>query len=344
MNGLRIGKKVKIFGIFNIIIIIYIFTLTIGYSFFTETLNITGLVTADNPDLSVCPLEIREINNGNPMIGTLGSDGFKRYFIERQDYNLLYVNNDSNNTSPSSIIDFYDRDNNTYSFLANNLLLFPNDENNNVNVCKEGNCLIREYKTLSKPMYFVFENTTAYPLEDFVIKKDSVNDIVPKTPLENFDIRWAKFSSLQEVLNTVESSNSEIDTWNNFTSIFNNYLSSTGSGTYGPYYSYLQFYNLSKMSFSTKTINTGEFLVLGIRFNDVENGTWDNWTVDSDINREDDGVSFEFWEEKFTPDSAFKMRFAFVGESKISNFYMNVSDDFYANPKNYSYPVNWWKK
>ena len=86
MNELRLSKKAKIFTIVNTILIIYIFSLTIGYSLFSEGLNITGSVTADNPDLNTCPLELREINTGESVKGTLGSDGFERYFIEKSDY------------------------------------------------------------------------------------------------------------------------------------------------------------------------------------------------------------------------------------------------------------------
>lgn len=344
MNNSNLRKKAKIFGIINTILIIYIFTLTIGYSFFKETLNISGTVSADNPDLGTCPLEMREINDGTPMKSKLGSDGFRRYFAEKQDFNLLYGDSETNNITPSSIIDFYDRQKNTYSFMASNLTLFPNDKNNKLNMCTDTECLINEYKTLSKPIYFIFENTTAYPLENFVIKKDEKNDIIPKSPLENFDIRWAKYSTLTEALDAVKSPADEVATWNSFTSIFNNYLTPSGSGTYGSYYSYQSFYDLSKMSFSTQTVNNGEFLVLGIHFNDVENALAGTFTADFDITREDDGISFEFWEEKFYTDSAFKMRFAFIKKSEVSNFYTNLSNDFYTNPGNFEYPVGWWNK
>lgn len=344
MSKIKIGKKAKIFTMINIIIIIYIFTLTIGYSFFKETLNIVGTVSADNPDLGTCPLVMREINNGSTMLGTLGSDGFKRYFLEKQDYDLLYTSNPNNTTVSSKIIDFYDSDNNIYSFLSSNLVLYPNDENNNLNLCEENSCLINEYKTLSKPMYFVFENTTAYPLENFIIEKDTENDITPKSPLENFDIRWAKFDSISSVIDTVKNQSDDVSVWNNFTSIFNNYLTTTGTGNYGSYYSYSDFYNLTKMSFSTQTINTGEFLVIGIYFNDVEQARFDNWPSDYEISREFDGLSFKFHEEKFESSSAFKMRFAFISESQVSNFYLNIPNGFYSNLSGYSYPVDWWQK
>lgn len=341
MNELRMSKKAKIFTIVNVILIIYIFSLTIGYSLFSEGLNITGTVSADNPDLNVCPLELREINTGESIKGTLGSDGFKRYFLEKQDYNLLYIENNTNNTSPSSIIDSYDTTNNIYNFLASNETLYPSDTKNTNNMCSDNTCSINEYKTLSKPIYFIFENKTAYPLENFVIKKDEENDVVPAFPISNIDIRWKKYTSLSEAIESVVNSSNEVDTWNSFESIFGSYLTSNGEGTYGPYYNYQDFYNLNQMSFTTDKIDNGQFLVMGISFNDVNTAIYDG----TSISRGDDGISFKFWEEKFTTNSAFKMRYAFTSYENIRNFYTtNISSEFYSNPSNYTFPVSWWKK
>lgn len=342
MNELRLSKKAKIFTIVNTILIIYIFSLTIGYSLLSENLNITGTVTADNPDLNICPLELREINAGESAKGTLGSDGFKRYFLEKSDYDLLYTENINDNISPSSIIDSYDAENNLYSFLASNEVLYPSDKKNTNNMCSDDKvCPINEYKALSNPIYFIFENKTAYPLENFVIKKDEENDVTPAFPLTNIDIRWKKYTSYNEAIESVTKAENNVDTWNEFKSIFENYLTSKGEGTYGAYYAYEDFYNLNQMSFKTDTIDNGQFLVIGMSFNDVAEATYDSET----ISREDDGISFKFWEEKFTTNSAFKMRYAFTSYQNVKSFYTsNISGEFYTKPLSYTYPISWWNK
>ncbi len=334
----KFSKKAKIFAVINTILIVYIFSLTIGYSLFSEGLKITGTINADNPDLSICPVELKETNTGTSIIGTLGSDGFTRYFLEKQDYNLLYIENSNDSTSPSSIIDFYDTNSNTYSFLTSNTNLYSNDSKNTTNTCI-GNltCPIKEYKTLSKPLYFILENKTAYTLENFIIKKDY--DILPNDPVSNFDIRWKKYTNLNEAIESIINSENDIELFNSFTSIFNGYLTSGGSGSYGPYYSYNDFYNLNQMTFSTDKIENNEFLVIAIHFNDIENASFNG----NEIVREDDGISFKFWEEKFLEESAFKVRFAFTSYDNVKNFYnSNISNDFYLNPSSITYPISWW--
>lgn len=334
----RLSRKTKIFAVVNTILIVYIFSLTIGYSLLGEKLKITGSANADNPDLSICPINLNTTNMGNAVIGTLGSNGFERYFLEKQDYNLLYIENEKDSIAPSSIIDFYDNDINTYSLLVSNTNLYSNSSKNILNTCSESlSCPINEYKTLSKPIYIVLENETSYPLEKFIIKRDY--DILPNYPVSNIDIRWKKYNSLSDITNDIINSSNDIDLYNSFNSIFDGTITSSGNGTYGNYYSYSDFYNLNQLSFETDKIEYEQFIVLAVYFGDIENASY----KEDEITRDDDGISFKFWEEKFSEESAFKIRFAFTSYDNVKGFYdENVNAEFYSNPSNYTYPVSWF--
>lgn len=62
----KIGKKSLAFLIINTVLIIYIFTISIGYSFLSKSLNISGTASTYNPKLDFSPFEIVQPSFSDP--------------------------------------------------------------------------------------------------------------------------------------------------------------------------------------------------------------------------------------------------------------------------------------
>lgn len=344
----KMSKKAKSFLIINTVLIIYIFMLSLGYSLYSQTLKISGSAGIDNPNLKICPFEMKEILS---ITGIDTNNQFRRYFAEYQDLNDSNVGIQS---GAAHILDSYDKERNTYNFFSNNAILFPNDPHNG------GNSLFGPYKTLSKPMYMIFENTTSYPLDVFHVKPDNVNSVMPTIPINYLDIRWYTTNNIQDINNIIQDDLDNLNFWNQLqpNSIFKdgNFDSVDNDGA-GPYYSYSEFvenYNNNALVFPTYTVNNGEYLILGIKFSDIEIATWESWLgtgTSLDFyypNRANDGLSFKFWDEKFNEESAFTVRMAFVDTRIAANYFIDLIsydlNEFYSNPRIYPYPVSWWRQ
>lgn len=320
----KMNKKGKTFLIINTVLIIYIFMLSIGYSLYSQTLKISGSATTYNPDLEITPLKI--VENTNIIIGGTIHEIFpiKRYF-----FNSLDINSEMGETT---ITDSYDKTSNTYNFIANSAHLFPSDSNNGL--FDMGMSIGR---TLTRPMYLVFENTTAYPLDDFYIFKDSKNEAPMSSPTNSLMIKMGKATDIGDVLSIIsEDESNDNSGWRSL-------------GEEIPYDLCLE----DKCNIKTDTINNGEYLVIGFYFFDVKTALWDNWkpmeggSIFDNIkvpNRDSDGVSLKVWDAKFSENSAVKIRMAFDYQAQVEvlTHVMENSGTYYNEPNLYHHSVSWW--
>ncbi len=379
----RRSRNRKVLGIINVIIIVYIFTLVIGYSFFRESLKISGTVSTEKP--KDCPFELQELTYqlyDDSQTNIL----FNKYYAEYSSFRW----NDIDLAKADEIIDFsglngilypflsidafpfdyYDKNNNILSMYASLNSLYPFDEENDLSMLPK-----EFYKVMARPIYFVFENTTAYTLDRFIISIDEKNNPflthdINDDPLGLFDVRWAKMSDLGQIVDVIEidytSSYDLQESWVEGAGFDDQLIQSVfkesdmtivDNAPNDSYYVLDEFQDGRLIKFSTTPVEPGQYLVLGIRFFNIlfsDYNDWDNSVTSSfsSVNREPDGMAFKFWPSNFYEESAFHVRFAFDDiDLKFSNiseqFGWVVSreslNDFYANPNSYPTPVDWWE-
>ena len=309
------------FLIINTVLIIYIFTISIGYSFLSKSLNISGTASTYNPKLDFSPFEIVE-NTDSGLEEVL----HEAYPIRRYFFNYLDINN---NVSSLTLIDSVDDDYKTYNLISSSLNLFPNDPNNEMN-----NAFVEGGQTLLYPLYIVFRNITSYPLDNFYVTSDTLNSSVADFPTNSLKIKMFKVSNIEEILEI--SNNDEYDN-SGWSSISQDAID----------------YDLcvsNKCNFKTETVGIDEFLVLGLYFEEIKDATT-KWRtieslllVDSIPDREDDGISLKFWDAKFSENSAIKIRIAFLDENKFYNDLGQISalSNYYDKPSSFHHSVDWW--
>lgn len=317
----KIGKKSLAFLIINTVLIIYIFTISIGYSFLSKSLNISGTASTYNPKLDFSPFEIVE----NTDFG-LEEILHEAYPIRRYFFNYLDINN---NVSSLTLIDSVDNDYKTYNLISSGLNLFPNDPNNEMN-----SAFVEGGQTLLYPLYIVFRNITSYPLDNFYVTSDTLNSSVADFPTDRLKIKLFKVSSVEEIRNFANEDVKDNRGWNGIKDEIE--------------------YSMcidEVCNIKTDTVGIDEYLVLGLFFYETKGATAVEWEPGdgfldfSNPIRENDGISIKFWESKFSENSAFKIRIAFVdtnSEMEVLVHVMENQNTYYAKPSSYHHPVDWW--
>ncbi|MEE0699074.1 MAG: hypothetical protein U0M66_00490 [Bacilli bacterium] len=316
----KIGKKSLAFLIINTVLIIYIFTISIGYSFLSKSLNISGTASTYNPKLDFSPFEIVQPSFSDP--------DYRTYFFNYNFNNLDKFGAANEVWGRLWKINSFDNDYKTYNQIIDSIMLFPNDPNNTI----DSSLHFDEF--LLNPIYIVFKNITSYPLDNFYVTEDTLNSSVADFPTNSLKIKMFKVSNIEEILEI--SNNDEYDN-SGWSSISQDAID----------------YDLcvsNKCNFKTETVGIDEFLVLGLYFEEIKDATT-KWRtieslllVDSIPDREDDGISLKFWDAKFSENSAIKIRIAFLDENKFYNDLGQISalSNYYDKPSSFHHSVDWW--
>ncbi len=341
----NLKKNKKVLNMISIVLIIYIFVLVIGYSFFRESLKISGNVSTDQP--KDCPFEVQDIaplytlQSGNSWMSIYNANHSEMTQLSKL---VLPVLSNIPMAFMTHPFGFYDNNIDTLSFVINKLWLYNTTSSNATMGGIDRN-----------PMYFVFKNTSARSLSDFKIKVDYDNQVGSshEPPLELFDIRYMVISDINDIKGITEAdalNENKPSAWNDMQSAFKN--SSLQSVSYfdSNYYYYDEFQEGAEIQFKTEPIGTNEYLVLGFQLPQRH----DTSKEEVDANWKNYYMTFKFWPSTFSEESAFHVRMKFDDGTELNNYGTQIVDtlgggsktvqdvykEFLANPS--LVPSPWW--